>query len=117
MGAEAIKCGVCRGGGSVHRTRLVPLTLLRRSMLAGSTRDQDNWIHLCKPCERALRVFQGIAKPDETTAAIVILNRPRIEELVHEASKVRTAMLHGQFHAPLGRVIPRAAFQAGLEGF
>lgn len=112
-----MKCEICKKGGSVHRTRLVPLTLLRRSMVAASTRDTENWIHFCKPCERAFRVFQGVAKPDETTAAIVILFRARIDDLVALASKVRATMLRNQFHAPFGRVEPRAAFQAGLEGF
>ena len=111
------KCRICGQGGSVHRTRLVPLTLLRRSMLAGSTREQFNWIHFCKPCERAFRCFQGISKPDETTAAIVILHRPKIEDLLVRASAVRDAMLDGQFHEPFGKVVARAAFQAGLEGF
>lgn len=86
-------------------------------MIAGSTRDQANWTHVCKPCERSLRVFQGVARPDEATAAIVILHRARLEELVAQGSRIRNDMIDAQAYGPMGRVVPNAQFQAMLEGF
>lgn len=112
-----MSCEICRKGGSVRRRRLVTLGRLRKSVVAGSTRSLENWAELCNPCERAFRVFQGLAKADETTAAIVILHKPRIEELLRKASEVRRGMLERQMYGPLGSAPSRAEFQAVLEGF
>jgi hypothetical protein len=110
-------CELCRKGGSVARRRLVPLAMLKRSVVAGATRDPRNEVLLCIPCERALRVFQRLATPDETTGAIAILFAEGIDRLLERAAAFRKAALEGQMYGPLGSAPKRSDYQLGLEGF
>lgn len=109
-------CEVCLGGGTVHEARLVAPGELKKAYVAQAMADPDNRAFLCKPCHLALNVLVRRAKPDDTTAPILITRREKLDELVVRRNRIRQGQLQSQMYLNFGKVESQTRFKGRLEG-
>ena len=109
-------CEVCKKGGTVHQAKLVAPGELRKNYIAQAMKDPENRASLCDPCHLALNVLVGRAQPDDTTAAILILYRPKLDDLITRRNRIRQGQLQTQMYFSFGKVESSAYFKGRLEG-
>jgi len=109
-------CEVCKKGGTVHQAKLVAPGELRKNYIAQAMADPGNHAFLCDPCHLALNVLVRRARPDDTTAAILILHREKLDELIMRRNKIRQGQLQSQMYFSFGKVESTSHFKGRLEG-
>jgi hypothetical protein len=109
-------CEVCKKGGTVHQAKLVAPGELRKNYVAQAMKDPQNRAFLCDPCHLALNVLVGRAKPDDTTSPILIIHRPKLDELIMRRNKIRQGQLQSQMYLSFGKVESTSHFKGRLEG-
>jgi hypothetical protein len=109
-------CEVCGKGGTVHEAKLVAPGEMKRNYIAQAMKDPGNRAFLCDPCHLALNVLSHRAKPDDTTAAILITLRPKLDALMARKSQIRKGQFDTQMYLSFGKVESQAKFKNRMEG-